>query len=79
MSGCMILGDSLAIGIALALSTVAAPVCDVRARQGASTAKIARMADGVRTSQLVIVSAGSNDMSGAALLRELIKPRNQLP
>jgi hypothetical protein len=78
MAGCLILGDSLALGIAVALNASAGHVCDFRARQGASTADIAKMYVAEQSYHLIIVSAGSNDRKNADLLNDLRTLRDRL-
>jgi hypothetical protein len=73
MADCLILGDSIAVGIAAALSALHPHGCDVRAKVGASTGSIAAMVP-ASSYKWVLVSAGSNDPSDpqiAARLKQL--------
>lgn len=70
MTGCIIIGDCIALGIAAYASFMIPGGCDHQARVGAATAEIARMAP-QRHAQVVFVSAGSNDADNADLGAQL--------
>lgn len=74
MAGCLIIGDSIAAGIAAALSTMQLVACDVRARVGASAGAIISMVP-TASYQFVIISAGSNDRGNRILAADLERLR----
>jgi hypothetical protein len=74
---CLILGDSIALGVAAALQILHFGGCDVRARNGASVALIAAMAPSIGYREIV-VSAGSNDRLNPSRARDLIALRGKL-
>ncbi|WP_313802648.1 hypothetical protein [Sphingobium sp.] len=77
MAFCLILGDSIALGIAAALSSASPTACDVKARVGASVEAITSMVP--RTSyNVVIISAGSNDRRNGKVAEALVRLRNAL-
>lgn len=77
MSSCLILGDSIAIGVAAALQILHFGGCDVLARNGASVGSIAAMAPSIGYRQ-VVVSAGSNDRLSPSRARDLVTLRRKL-
>lgn len=77
MSDCLILGDSIALGVAAALQMLHWGGCDVRARNGASVASIATMASSIGYRE-VVVSAGSNDRLNPSRARDLVALRREL-
>lgn len=77
MTGCVVLGDSIALGIAMFANFMAPGGCDHRARVGASTVEIARMAPARRTA-VAFVSAGSNDVGNPRLKDQLIQLRSRI-
>ncbi|QJU59269.1 hypothetical protein HL653_17195 [Sphingomonas sp. AP4-R1] len=77
MSSCLILGDSIALGIAAAITILWPSGCDVRARVGATTSDISALVP-AKHYDLVIVSAGSNDATGPAFDRDIVRLRQRL-
>ena len=69
MFDCVILGDSIAVGVATAFASMGVS-CDVRAGVGWPTHRIAHLAI-TSAHQVAIVSAGSNDTPGERLARQL--------
>jgi hypothetical protein len=70
MADCLILGDSIAVGIAAALSALHPLGCDVRAKVGASTGAIAAMVP-ASSYRWVLISAGSNDPADSKIAARL--------
>jgi hypothetical protein len=77
MAACLIIGDSIAAGIAAALSTMHPAACDVRVRVGASVGAIVSMAP-TASYQFAIISAGSNDRGNRNLAADLERLRTAL-
>lgn len=77
MPSCLILGDSIALGVAAALQILHFGGCDVRARNGASVVSITAMARSIGYREIV-VSAGSNDRLNPSRARDLIVLRGKL-
>jgi hypothetical protein len=74
MASCLILGDSIAAGIAAALNAIQPGACDVYTRVGASTAAVTSMAP--RASyRYAILSTGSNDRGNAHFLADAVRLR----
>ncbi len=78
MSPCLIIGDSIAIGIAAALNALQPIGCDISARIGASAAAISLMVPPT-TYRAIIISGGSNDRENRELDRDLERLRGRLP
>lgn len=77
MGSCLIIGDSIALGIAAALAALQPDGCEIRARIGASVAAIIKMvpADHYHS---VIISAGSNSRDTVSITRDLVRLRRAL-
>jgi hypothetical protein len=69
MLRCLVLGDSLAVGMGAALGLVSPTNCDLVAKGGARAEQVARMAMPDRHYSVAIISIGSNDAPGTALAR----------
>ena len=77
MAGCLIIGDSIAVGIAAVLSTLHPHGCDVRAKTGASIGAIAAMIP-KSPYQWALVSAGSNNLADPQIDAGLLQLRRAL-
>jgi len=77
MPSCLIIGDSIALGLAGALAFTTAGGCDVRARVGASSRTIASFAQ-TRAYEAVFISAGANDVGNPDLISDLQRLRKTL-
>ena len=77
MLPCLILGDSIAVGIAAALVAMHQPACEVQARSGASVRAITSMVPSIGY-RVILVSAGSNDATSASLSQDLERLRARL-
>jgi lysophospholipase L1-like esterase len=77
MPFCLVIGDSIAVGIAAALSAIHFGGCEVRARVGASVDAIASMAPS-SSYDVAIISAGTNDTGNRNLSSDLGRLRRSL-
>lgn len=77
MAACLIIGDSIALGLAIALAGLQPGACDVSARIGATTAAITSWVPAAYY-RLAIVSAGSNDPANARLILDMRRLRSRL-
>jgi len=62
---CLILGDSLAVGLGASINRIYQPGCAVIGTVGATTSDIARATIIARNYRTVVISAGSNDHADA--------------
>lgn len=74
---CLIIGDSIAVGLAAALSASHPSFCDVRASEGARVRAIIEMIP-ARRYRWTIVSAGSNDQQSRVVAADLARLRRTL-
>lgn len=70
MPSCLIIGDSIALGVAAALASVNGGGCDVRTQVGASSRTINSFTT-AREYQAAIISAGTNDSADRELRSNL--------
>jgi hypothetical protein len=77
LSARLILGDSIALGIAAALHDLQVSGCDIRARTGASAEAITSMIP-ANVYGSIVVSAGSNDRLDPQRERDLERLRARL-
>ncbi|QJU59910.1 hypothetical protein HL653_21110 [Sphingomonas sp. AP4-R1] len=77
MTDCLLLGDSIALGLAAALKA-GGIACDVAARVGARSADLSRQIAAVGSRPVVVLSAGTNDPPRADLEANLIGSRMAL-
>lgn len=73
-AGCLILGDSIAVG----LRTIAMPECEMLARGGINSWQFNRMWPGEFRGRVVVVSLGSNDHAGVKTADELQRLRTRV-
>lgn len=71
MFECLILGDSVGVGTAHAISAASAQVCEVRALEGANSRQVLRWALPDRCFGAAIISIGTNDSADNTLARNL--------
>jgi len=79
MTTCLILGDSLALGLGAALGLASPITCDVVAKVGAGADRIAQMQVPNRRYDVAVISVGSNDRSGAELGNAIKRIRSVTP
>lgn len=77
MPSCLIIGDSIALGLASALAFMNSGDCDVRARVGASSRTVASLLE-AREYEVAIISAGSNDTANRDLISDLQRLRQRM-
>jgi lysophospholipase L1-like esterase len=77
MADCLLLGDSIALGLAVALKA-GGIACDVAARVGARSAELPRQIAAMGARPVVVLSTGTNDAPNADLEANLIGARMAL-
>jgi hypothetical protein len=79
MFGCLIIGDSVALGTAAAIEAIRPSVCTSVARVGASTAQVRGWRLANTTYGSALIATGSNDLPGAGMRSAIRKLRLTIP